>query len=108
MDEKRNALSQPQAPTRVRIPAFAVCVLLAACAGTSNPVLYPNNHLKQVGTAAADRDTAECRQLASRYGVAETKDGKVAKQAAGGAAAGRHEFQRNVAGVQELCAEMPA
>jgi len=53
-----------------------------------NPVLYPNNHLKQVGQVAADRDIAECRQLASSSGVVETRDGKVAGQAAGGAAIG--------------------
>ena len=53
-----------------------------------NPVLYPNNHLKQAGQAAADRDIAECRQLAGSSGVAETKDGKVARQTAGGAAVG--------------------
>jgi uncharacterized membrane protein len=67
---------------------FTVCVWFAGCAGTPNPVLYPNNHLKQVGQSAADRDIVECRQLASSSGVVETKDGKVAKQAAGGAAVG--------------------
>ncbi len=74
--------------TRNRLSMFAVCVLFAGCAGTPNPVLYPNNHLQQVGQAAADRDIAECRQLAGSSGVAETKDGKVAGQAAGGAAVG--------------------
>ena len=63
-------------------------MLCAGCAGTPNPVLYPNSHLKQVGQAAADRDIAECRQLAGSSGVAETRDSKVAGQATGGAAIG--------------------
>jgi len=33
--------------TRNRLSVFA------GCAGTPNPVLYPNNHLQQVGRAAA-------------------------------------------------------
>jgi hypothetical protein len=70
-------------------PLLVVCVLLAGCAGTTpNPVLYPNSHLQTVGQAAADRDIAECRQLASSSGVSRTKDGKVGRKAVGGAAAG--------------------
>ena len=70
------------------LPVLAACLLVAGCASTENPVLYPNNQLKQVGQARANRAIAECRQLASSYGVAETRDGKVARQAAGGAAIG--------------------
>lgn len=61
----------------------------AGCASTPpEPVLYPNAHLKRVGTQAAQRDIAECRQLALTSGVDETKEGDVAGKAAGGAAVG--------------------
>jgi outer membrane lipoprotein SlyB len=63
-------------------------VFLAACAGTPNPVLYPNAHLQTVGQATAQRDIAQCRQLASTSGVAEQRDGQVGTNAAAGAAVG--------------------
>ena len=88
MSGKINCLTRLKAITNCRLSLFAACVLAVGCAGTPNPVLYPNVHLKQVGQAAADRDVAECRQLASGSGVAETGDSKVARQAAGGAAIG--------------------
>jgi len=87
MDEKINGSTQRQEFT-ARLSIIVICVLLAGCAGTPKPVLYPNKHLKQVGQANADRDIAECRQLARSSGVAETRDSKVARQAAGGAAVG--------------------
>ena len=68
--------------------ALAVTTLIAGCASTSEPVLYPNNHLQQAGGAQARADIAECRRLASGYGVAETRDGQVVSGAAGGAAVG--------------------
>ena len=88
MNKKRGCSRWLKVFPRNRLSMFAGCALFAGCAGTPNPVLYPNNHLQQVGQAAADRDIAECRQLAGSSGVAETKDGKVAGQAAGGAAVG--------------------
>jgi hypothetical protein len=42
---------------------------LAGCASASNPVLYPNDHLRAVGQARADADLAECRQLAETAGA---------------------------------------
>jgi uncharacterized membrane protein len=51
-------------------------------------VFYPNSHLQSVGQAQADRDIAECKQLAHTSGVAEKKDGEVGKKAATGAAVG--------------------
>lgn len=68
--------------------ALAITALFTGCAGISEPVLYPNNHLQRVGGARAKADIAECRRLASGYGVAETRDGQVARKAAGGAAVG--------------------
>ena len=67
---------------------FAATAMMTACASTPEPVLYPNNHLQQVGKAGAQRDIAECRRMASAYGVSGTRDGEVAGKAAGGAAVG--------------------
>ena len=88
MDDKGNGSTRLNEFTPGRFFLFSIGALVSACAGTLNPVLYPNNHLKQVGQATADRDIAECRQLASSSGVAQSKDSKVAGQAAGGAAIG--------------------
>jgi hypothetical protein len=51
-------------------------------------VLYPNAHLRQVGSSAARQDIAECKQLALGSGVDQHKDGEVARRAASGAAIG--------------------
>jgi uncharacterized protein YcfJ len=61
---------------------------ISGCASTPEPKLYPNNHLKQVGSRAALRDISECKQLALTSGVNEHKDGEVGRKAAGGAAIG--------------------
>ncbi|MGD8842649.1 MAG: hypothetical protein PVJ83_04155 [Gammaproteobacteria bacterium] len=71
--------------------ALGICLaaLLAGCAsGPPKPVFYPNTHLQNVGQAQADRDIAECKQLAHTSGVAEKKRGEVGKKAATGAAVG--------------------
>jgi hypothetical protein len=72
--------------------AALLCALpagvIGGCAATPDPVLYPNDHLKQVGQAAAQQDISECRQLAEQYGVDENREGNVGGKAAGGAATG--------------------
>jgi hypothetical protein len=40
-----------------QLPGILAAVLLAACAGTPDPVLYPNAHLQTVGPAAAAAGT---------------------------------------------------
>lgn len=65
-----------------------LATVITGCASTPEPVLYPNNHLKQVGNQAALQDIAECKQLALSSGVNEHKDAAVGRQAAGGAAIG--------------------
>ena len=44
-------------------------VTAVACAGP-RPILYPNDHLKAVGQAAADQDIGECRAMAEGAGTA--------------------------------------
>lgn len=41
---------------------------LGGCA-SPEPVLYPNEHLRTVGEAQAERDVAECRELARAAGA---------------------------------------
>jgi hypothetical protein len=68
---------------------FVIAWLLGGCASAPpQPQLYPNAHLQNVGRAQANRDIAECRQLAHNSGVAENNNGKVGKKAASGAAVG--------------------
>jgi hypothetical protein len=74
----------------VRRGARAILVLLAAvalagCAGP-RPVLYPNEQLRAVGQAQADRDIAECRQMAEAAGTSPGADQP--ERAAGGAVTG--------------------
>jgi hypothetical protein len=66
---------------------FALLLSFAACA-EERPVLYPNSHLNQVGTQAAQADVDECMRLAKESNVAENKGGKVAKDTAAGAVVG--------------------
>ncbi|MGD2112909.1 MAG: hypothetical protein PVI50_05955, partial [Gammaproteobacteria bacterium] len=69
-------------------PALAGLLVAGCATAPPEPVLYPNTHLKQVGSQAAQREIAECKQLALASGVDETKKGDVAGKAAGGAAVG--------------------
>jgi hypothetical protein len=68
---------------------MSAMLMLAACASQpQQPVLYPNNHLQQVGEQTAQQDIDACMALARSSNVNETQDGEVGKRAAGGAAIG--------------------
>ena len=73
-----------------RLPALLLAVALIPVAGCAakRPVLYPNYHLRMVGSEVADEDIDACMALARRYGAAEDKGGKIAKDTAAGAAVG--------------------
>jgi hypothetical protein len=60
---------------------------VAACA-EKRPVLYPNAHLQQVGSEAAQRDVDACIQYAKDSGADSDKGADIAKNTAGGAAVG--------------------
>lgn len=72
--------------------ALLAVLLGAAVAGCSSaskrPLLYPDQHLKQVGEQVAQQDIDACMRMALSSGVNETRDGEVARKAAGGAAIG--------------------
>ena len=63
-----------------------VAVAVAGCA-PRRPVLYPNTHLEEVGAVAAERDIAECRQLAATR-ASGRRSGDVARSTAVGGGTG--------------------
>ena len=66
------------------IPIF---IFLNACA-TSQPVLYPNEHAKEVGDEQVRQDIDECMQLAKDSGAKSNGADEVAKETAGSATEG--------------------
>ncbi len=71
--------------------ALPVVILLAltliGCASSQRPVLYPNNHMRMVGNAQAERDIEDCMQMAEAH-VKRNQDSKVAEGAVRGGAVG--------------------
>jgi hypothetical protein len=51
-----------------RLTLALVASTLIGCAGP-RPVLYPNAHFEKVGKEAADRDIADCREVAKAAGT---------------------------------------
>ena len=84
------SMTQCNLPRVLRVTFHVgLAIMLTACASQpKQPVLYPNNHLQQVGEQTAQRDIDACMQLARGSNVNETQDGEVGKRAAGGAAIG--------------------
>lgn len=70
----------------------AVCLLLAVCivSCAPKPILYPNQHYKDVGQETAERDIEDCSQMAKDAGATASrgKTGQVAGSTAGGGAVG--------------------
>jgi len=71
----------------MRIVGVLVLALTLAGCAASTPVLYPNAHLSRVGQPQAQRDIAECQQLADQY-IASGGAGTVAGSTAVGGGAG--------------------
>jgi hypothetical protein len=72
-----------------RVALFLVMTMcLVSCA--SKPILYPNQHYKDVGQETAERDIEECTQMAKEAGAtpSQGKTGQVAGSTAGGGAVG--------------------
>src|SRR5260370_22137577 len=71
-------------PSRLLVTvALASLGVVAGCAHSQSPVLYPNAKLQQVGKEQADRDVGACRQKADEYVT-----NPMAKDAAKGGAIG--------------------
>ena len=70
----------------------ALCLLavgLVSCAAPK-PILYPNQHYKEVGQEVAERDIDDCSQMAKDAGATQSqgKAGQVAGNTAAGGAVG--------------------
>ncbi len=63
------------------------CLLVATSCSGPKPVLYPNQHLQQVGGDQADQDIEECQVLAEEY-VASNEAATVAGNTVVGAGVG--------------------
>ncbi|MCB0358322.1 MAG: hypothetical protein KDD44_01755 [Bdellovibrionales bacterium] len=63
-------------------------VLACGCATTSDPVLYPNEHLQRVGSVHAEQEVEECKALADQYVKDQNKYAEMAKSGAVGGAVG--------------------
>lgn len=64
----------------------AWCLILAGCSGPK-PILYPNDHYRQVGAEAAESDIKACMVLAEEAGASPSQ-GKTAQAATGTVAGG--------------------
>ena len=74
---------------RLLCVALLAGATISGCAShPSQPVLYPDAHLKQVGQQIAQQDINACIEFARSWNVNQTKDGQVGRKAAGGAAVG--------------------
>lgn len=75
-----------------RLCLLLITILMASGCGSMRPVLFPNDHLKQVGQVKADQDTDGCIQMAKDYKADSDKAKEIAKDtgkmAAVGAATG--------------------
>lgn len=70
---------------------LAPLLLIAGCATTAKPVLYPNETLQKRGQSAAAAEQARCAQLAEQAGTADGETGalgEAGRGAAGGALVG--------------------
>ena len=67
---------------------FIVFTMLAACASTGRPVLYPNAHLNSVGMQVADTDIDSCMAMARSAGAKRDEFSETATETAEGAVVG--------------------
>ncbi len=71
-----------------RILLLAVAVVFIAGCASKQPVLYPNEHLNQVGDSRATEDINECMRMAEQSGAKDDKTKEIAKDTAGAGAVG--------------------
>ncbi len=78
-------------PSIKALKSTVLCIttiaLLSACA-SSQPILYPNQHAKEVGDKQVRKDINECIKLAKDSGAKSNGSGQVAKETAGSATEG--------------------
>lgn len=74
--------------TRRRILSATLLLACCGCAASKHPVLYPNDHLKQVGQSQAEADIADCQEKAKQYASGNVQGREMATDAAKGGAIG--------------------
>lgn len=83
--------SQPESVLKSLWAGFMLVGMLAVGCSGPHPILYPNDHLQEVGQAQADQDIAQCREFASNHVASHTGEtiaGSTAVGAGGGAVIG--------------------
>ena len=73
--------------TQTAVVILAVSMGMAIGCASSQPALYPNGHLEDVGRPQAEQDIADCRELAENA-VGGDKGTQVAKRAGENAVVG--------------------
>jgi hypothetical protein len=75
--------------TKLNAIIFAAGIAALVGCAAQRPVLYPNAHLSQVGTTAAERDIELCMRMAEDFVASDGRTGKALEGAAvaGGAGA---------------------
>lgn len=73
--------------TKLIVLAISAAAVLSGCAST-RPVIYPNEHVEEVGDTQVRKDINECLQLAKRSGAKSNGADEVAKSTAGSATEG--------------------
>ncbi len=68
--------------------AITIFTMTACSSGPARPRFYPNDYYRQVGTAQADADTAQCMALGDQYAEDPSAWQGAAKTGLGGAAVG--------------------
>jgi uncharacterized protein YcfJ len=71
-------------------PAVGLFLVVCVASCAPKPILYPNQHYKDVGQEAAERDIEDCSQMAKDAGATASrgKTGQVAGSTVGGGAVG--------------------
>lgn len=87
-NEEETAMKNENKPSiKIILIVIVACFQLIGCA-SPKPVLYPNAHLKSVGQVQADKDIAECQEIAEQYASSSNTGKNIAKNTAIGAGAG--------------------
>lgn len=70
------------------IAGLALLLTASGCSASKRPVLYPNDHYKQVGQSQAEADIESCREQASHYASSNVQGREMATEGAKGGAIG--------------------
>lgn len=73
----------------IKLPTlFLASIFLFSACATSQPILYPNEHAKEMGNEQVRKDINECTSLAKDSGASSSGAGEIAKETASSASEG--------------------